>query len=463
MTDAPAAGGAAVVPTFSGTLRRDAATRVVADVVGLVTSFASGAITARWLEPDGKGVLSTLVFFASLAVHLGGFGLGDALIYHVASGRIDRRLAVSASTAATMVLSVAGAVVFVSLGAFRLGGDHPGADAALLLLALSVPVGCLYNLALLAMQGIGRISGASALSLLGFVTTFGALVIAVIVLDLGLAGAAASGAVGTLPPLIVAAIVLRSAGAPLRPRWNGPYLRGAVGYGGATQFSYLLMSLAGRVDLPLVLHLAGESEAGQYSVALSYSASVAIASLSLTTVSFPRLAAASTDEDVSDLTSRLVRAGLVVALALAAVLAVLAPVVVPFVFGRSYDAAVAPAIVLMPGYVLWVAQLQIARAAAARGAVSAMILAFGSTIVVTVGADLIAIPAFGVVGAAVASDVAMAIGTVVALAMYKRAVPSGSARAMVPRPADVRAIAALVRGSLERGWTGVRRSPRSGR
>ena len=103
-----------------------------------------------------------------------------------------------------------------------------------------------------------------------------------------------------------------------------------------------------------------------FSVALTAGVLNGMFSLALVVASFPRLAAL--DERASvELALRLNRMLIACSLAAGVVLAAVMPFALPFAFGRAYEAAIWPTVVLLAGSVFGGSQYVLARAMAARG------------------------------------------------------------------------------------------------
>src|SRR5215218_8856337 len=75
--------------TVPPSLAVNSVSRLTADVVGLVLAMVAAVVTARWLGPAGKGVLSTLTFLAGLFVVACTAGLGDAAVVEINSRRVS--------------------------------------------------------------------------------------------------------------------------------------------------------------------------------------------------------------------------------------------------------------------------------------------------------------------------------------------------------------------------------------
>ena len=65
----------------------------------------------------------------------------------------------------------------------------------------------------------------------------------------------------------------------------------------------------------------------------------------------------------------------------------------------------------------------------------------GVSLLVTLGADIVLIPAFGILGAAAASSMSYTVALLIATALMRRATGLTSVDLLIPRPAEVAAMA----------------------
>ena len=147
-----------------------------------------------------------------------------------------------------------------------------------------------------------------------------------------------------------------------------------------------------------------------YSVALTAGVLNGMLSLALVVASFPRLAALEERASV-ELALRLNRMLIACSLAAGVVLAVVMPFALPFAFGRAYEAAIWPTIVLLGGSVFGGTQYVLARAMAARGRTKLLLESFAISAGVMIALDFVLIPRFGIMGAAAASSVSFIAGS----------------------------------------------------
>ena len=135
-------------------------------------------------------------------------------------------------------------------------------------------------------------------------------------------------------------------------------------------------------------------------------------------------------------TARLIRETLLVGGTLALIAAVAAPVLVPLVYGAAFTDSVLPLLVLLPGIVA----LACGRIAMAdlmrRNMLERMAAISVAVMLLNVGLCLAMVPAFGALGAAVASLISYSTHAALAITFDRRA-GGFSARSLVPGRADV--------------------------
>src|SRR5437870_1591443 len=87
-----------VASRIPSSLARNSAFRLTANVARLLLGLATGVMTARWLGPDDKGSLSTLLFVGHVVLfYVCGLGLGEAATVLVGRGAVSLQRAVSGS------------------------------------------------------------------------------------------------------------------------------------------------------------------------------------------------------------------------------------------------------------------------------------------------------------------------------------------------------------------------------
>lgn len=412
---------------------------------GAAVQLVTSVIVARRLGPAGKGLVSMLTYLVALGVPVAALGTGEAAITLVRRHGTSLERACRASLGLLAVAAPIG-VLAVAASAAGIEGLHPGDLNLVLALgatAITLPLATTFRLLSHLLDSQQRVPFTSAIQALVIVVTAVATFLAVDLLSWSVFGAMAAVATGWAAGCTILLVALARGGVSLKPRFDREYLHRALRLGIPVGLSTLVVVASTRLDLLLVGSLAGRAAAGQYSVSTSIGSLVTYAPSALAIAAYPRLASLPDDATV-ELTGRLFRVGVLAALGTALALVALVPPAVTFVFGKAFDGAVVPALVLVGDGVVWAAQWVLCRAAAARGETRLLLWSFLSDLAVMLVLDLALIPTYGATGAAIASTAGSLAGLSIALGFVRRGGPSAiPLRSLVPRMRDLRELRAV--------------------
>jgi O-antigen/teichoic acid export membrane protein len=238
----------------------------------------------------------------------------------------------------------------------------------------------------------------------------------------------------------VATAVLRNAGGGFFRGWGRPspaLARAVVGFGARGQLGDLLWLVNLRLDFLVLGALAGPAVLGVYAVASKCAELMRMPATACNYVLYPRFTRQEPAEAAAGARRLIWRAALLTTAA-APVMAVIAVVGLPLVYGHAFRGAVLPACILLVG--LAVEGAAAVSSAYLRGAGRPGTNSFGMAagVVVTVTLDLLLVPRYAAVGAAVASTGAYLVTTSVLVATTRRLTRHPTRPAGAP-PATARA------------------------
>lgn len=439
-----AAGQAGRLTARRATLSSNSVARLAADGAATLAGVGASIVTARWLGPAGKGVFAALGLLVTVGAGLATAGLGQSAVIEVRRrGQSRQAVLDSFANAGLMFGLVAGGLLAGGAWAW-LGTEAVVAIAAG---AVTVPFIVTSNV----LGGVLDADGSIARSSLGHAVSSvgGALAVVVLVaaLDLGLDGAMLAGAVGGVLPVALFVILLRRDGIRWHRAVSRPLLRRGLHYGVRVQGAAMLQLATARIDLLLVLALAGQREAGLYSIGLTLALVVSAIPRAVAFAAFPGLAGL-TGGGTAEL-ARITRVAILPTVVGAFALGASAPVLVPLLFGSAYVEAVWPAVVLTVSGVAFGVQTLLARGRAGLDEPGVTLWSFAWSTLVLVAADVVLVPWGGLLAAAAVAVVSPLVGVVVGL----RGGQSGGIRlaALIPRPDDVRVLVVTVRRLVSRG------------
>jgi O-antigen/teichoic acid export membrane protein len=370
----------------------------------LVVGLAQAAVIARWLGPEGKGLLVLLLWAPGLVCDLFA-GFRSAAAWSLGKERFAAARVVRGLAGLWLVASGVGMVATVL--AFW-AQDLPLPLVALIggLLYIPAVVSVRYTLAL----GIGMrwmtLVNRSQLAFQGF--TAAMVIVAIVALDAGPGGVVWAMVVGALfglatTPSWVARI------APIGIRFDLEVLRVLVGKGAVFAVALAMCKLNYRADVLLVQWFMTEADVGLYAQGVGVIELTLQIPSALAAVIFSHSVAAGDAEAFRQRSRRIVWRAVPLLVAGALGVCAIAPWFVPLFFGEAFRASVPVIWALAPGIVaVGVFQLVISEFNG-RGRPEVGLWAALVSLGLNLALNLWWIPLFGILGAAFASSVSYGV------------------------------------------------------
>ena len=411
---------------------REAATILATSIATIPLSLAANVIVTRNLTADGRGQFAVVSVLAGTLVMFANMGWPQATIYRLKRMRSDPAEVVTAGLLGSVTL----ALLFVALGAglAALGfGDFGAVPASALWLGLAtVPFQLIQRLFSFAARGIDRfdIRNWSVFATAGLRPVFLGGAWLLFPGDLPASLWANLIAVGIVA-VVTAGAVLKQTG--LVRRVNPEEIRESLKFGMATTAQNLAGELHQQVDILLMGPLGTPAaEIGVYAIAVGLIQQLRHVPDSIGMALFPRLT--QRDEDkAADFTVRVSRHSTLWVLATSLGMGVVAPLLVPILYGRRYLDALPAFYILLPAMAALMTFRVMARYFISRGRQQLNIVTQLAALVLNVGLNLYAIPHWGIAGAAFASVVSYAFEAVVVSVAFFRETGRGAREAFVFR------------------------------
>jgi len=414
--------------------------------IGLATSI----LLARWLTVDDRGLYALLTTFTWLVFLLTQLGWGDAVIYRTHRHGVSPARAFSTGLVANGAVACAAfAVCLVFREPLTRAFLGDVSARAFWLAAATAPLLTIGDL----LRGYARALDRFDLHNLYGILQLGGVLAALLVALPGLGGGleAAVSAVLAVQVALVAGFGARIAALTgVEWRFDPPEALASLAYGAVMCVQNVLVHLHERVDVFLLAALSVSAfDIGLYAAAVSVVSPLRLIPGALGTVLLPRLAGA-LESDAAEFTAAVVRPTLLVMAATALGLAAVGAVAIPLLFGAAYAPAVTPFLVLLPGVTLVTVSRVLARYFAAIGNQRPLVILFTGVVLLNFALNLVLIPRFGILGAALASLVSYACEAAGATALFLSYSGRGLRATFLPRRTELAEYAERLRALVAR-------------
>ncbi len=421
----------------------------VARLASVAATFLAGVVAARLLTPSEVGIAGVgLTVGWAVAIAANG-GLNIAAVIHLGE-RAEPRETIVARFIGYLLGSLAVALALTAAVAPIVGALVLERQAPWLFFAAAVLGGATigYELTGALLLGLEQRRTYVLADLLRSGATLGLTALVLVWLSRTSSGYVLATGLGVIVPAAFTVFMLRRATGSLRPRFESAHFKRTMRLGLAGQVGNVLTFLNLRFDLLLVPAFVHLDQAGIYFVTTRVAEVIGQASTAASSMLFPHVAA-QTDRSDTSTTERASRLTLLATVVSGAVLAALGSFILGMFFGPVYVAGTSTLLILLVGMLPLALSRVLAADLKGRGRPGLVSIGTGIGAVVTVVADVILIPLWGIRGAAVASVLAYTVSAVILVVQYRR-VSGGRVVLLLPRPSDVMDLLRMVRSRLGR-------------
>jgi O-antigen/teichoic acid export membrane protein len=376
---------------------------LASQIVTAVTGLAGSIIAARVLGPTGRGVLALVMLWISLFALAVPLSSGYGLVYEIRRSRVSLSQALSSAIglAALFGGAAVGLAVLAARGCWF--GALDGVPLGYVLVgAIALPAMIFNRLSSLALTGCGRVRQASVISAAGSLFSLALLSAFLLVLRLDVWGAILAASLSSCSGTVITVVWLRShlrRDSVLRPALWASSIR----FGSKLHVGTLAQWLNYSLDRFLLNAFLGPGAVGVYAVAATLGERLWMLPGAVGASLFCRTGGDLTND--ADVTARACRNTFWLMCGACAAVAILAPVLIPVVFGHDFAAASWVLLLLLPGVLMLTLGKVIAPYVCNRGRPAAATCISVGALGLTVALNLLLIPLLGIAGAAVASSI----------------------------------------------------------
>jgi len=383
----------------------------------MVLAMIAGIIVARRLGPDLRGYFGLAVFSVSLLIAFGQLGIGTAVSYFSGKQKYPRSQILGFLIISSFTVGILLAVSF-----YFLYPDIPGKwadiDKRIMIIALSAtPFFFLQNFTSRFLLSMLKVKQSNLANL---IRTILYLILVIILLWWLKGRLLASIICYTLSIMLSSLIAVLIFTRDIKPsfRIERNLLKDAVNYGLKAYLINIFNFLNFRLDIFLIQHFLSTSELSFYQIAVNISERLWYIPHALSTVLFPTLLAQK--EISSKLTERICRHNLFVMFVLAIPIVILAKFAIGLFYGKPYLPTASALYSVITGIVAYPIFQFLSVDFAARNRLGIGIIASSIGIAVNLFLNLKLIPAYGIVGAGIATSISYTLMASILVVFYAK-------------------------------------------
>lgn len=417
--------------SFAHRVMSDGLYSFVVRIANVCAAVVLGVLTARLLGPAGKGTYALPMIQAAIVATAFG-GLTSATSYFLLNGAAGNRRTLAVALRASVLFILGGAAGVVAIAAF--GAARWAIPAAIASLPASAAISIVTGYVI----GIKRVRYATiitvACTIANLALAAGGLFLLARTPSVAIAAWLISlNAVAVIALAATIRHASRSAPAGDATISTGSFLRLAAKVGSTGVVTLLNY----RADLYVVAIFLPTAALGLYTVAISAAESLLVPTQIAALVTSPHIGSLPASE-ASRLTARCVRNNLLAATAICSLLFVFSPVLVRLLYGAAFLPLVPALRVLLLGVFALSLGSPISSYFTLKLAKPEITLAIASaSALLCIGASVLLIPHFGLVGAAAGSTIAYVAGQGAGLWYFSRTTRVGWAAMLIPTWADI--------------------------
>jgi len=391
--------------------------RFLRDVVGVlnsnVFSLACGVgvsiLLTRILGPEGFGLYSAIVIIPIIVVSLTHLGIRGASIFHLGKKTYNENELISSIVLLLIFSSLAGIILSVIAYYFYQEPDFKILWIALILLIIPARLAIIYIGGVF--LGKDEIKKANKLNWMTNMIHLLLAVVLVWIMDMSILGAIISMLVSSLIIGIFAIYQITST-FEVRLKLHKKIIYNLLRLGVLFSVAFFFIQLNFRIDILLLQKLSSEQEVGIYSLGAHVAELLWQIPMAISIIVFSRTANVAETEIMNKHTGKLLRITFLLAIMVAAAIFLTAPFIIPFVFGSEFYDSIRIIQLILPGIIMIVIYRILSGHLAGLGKPQVTIYIFAPALLVNIILNLLWIPEYGGQGAAWATNISYALGTI---------------------------------------------------
>ncbi len=403
------------------TYLRDILSLLGSNLTVTASNLAIGVILTRLLGAAGFGLYSSIIVVPVMVIGFTQLGIRRSTIYHIGNKLLPEDHIVSALF--ILLLWTSALSIFICGFVFFFSDSRPVDPLIIVLVLLTIPLLLSNVFAGGIFLGKEDIRKASFLNAAPTLMTLALTLLFVWAFRMKVLGAflAIAGA-NVVMCVITYRIIIVQFRYNITWKYHEGIMKSMVKLGFVNAVAIFIMQMNYKLDILMLKRLSSLEEVGYYSLAMQIAEQLWHIPYAIESIVLSRSANATDDELVHRTVASIFRVSLVIGLVSGLLIFFIAPVVVPLIFGADFSHSVRMIQLVLPGILILLGFRILNSRLTGMGKPQIAIYTFLPALVINFILNLFLIPRYGGIGAAWATNVSYAAGSVTFLIIFSRMV-----------------------------------------
>ncbi|MFA9457605.1 flippase [Halalkalibacter sp. AB-rgal2] len=384
-------------------------------VIVLLGSFIISVVLARFLGPEGKGIVTAIFVIPNLLVSIADLGIRQATAYYVGK-KIYTPSNVYGSILVVWVITSCLSMV-AALAYYLTGSIQQYGWILISIPLLSIPFMLLNKYMNGLLLGLQQINAINIKNILNFIINFIFLLILVVLLNYGIYGAATIHLIVALVTLMYSIFIIRKFVPKIQ--YQKGIAQSLISKGLVYAVALFILNLNYKIDILLLEKMTTPADVGIYSIGVSLSELIWQIPAAMGMVLFSKSANSKKDLDAINRSTKLLRISWIPIILGSALFWFLSPYFIRFLYGVEFIESISVIRILLPGIVAMVLFKILNADLAGRGYPLFALRVYVIALVLNIVLNILLIPRYDINGAAIASTISYSVGALLFSLSYK--------------------------------------------
>ncbi len=385
----------------------------------ILLEFLSTIIISRQLGAEGKGIYTSLLIFPNLVVSFAEMGMQKATVNVIGKEKYSHSDIISVVMFLLLVSSFLGIVI--CSGIYKILNNSNFNYLMVVMALLLIPLRLTNTYMIGILIGKQKIQLFNRVQCLPFLSKLFFLVLLVLIAHTYIIGTITAHLLASFSAALYTLWIVSKLEV-LKIKYIPKIAKNLLSLGVVYAITLLILNLNYKIDIVLLERLSSAAEIGQYTTGVNITELIWHLPAAIEVVVFSRSANAANPKDFSNKVAKLMRITFIGAICGGLILFLVAPTLIPMLYGNQFTESGRIVQLLMPGVVAFTIVKVLYMDIAGKGNPSISLLVLIPALIMNIILNLIWIPQYGAKGAALASTISYSISAVGFLFLYARMV-----------------------------------------